>query len=121
MAEETRAWSRPQDYAEVILGAVLALSPLWVDTTNTVMWTMIVLGVLIALDGLVSLAMPGLVWGEYGQLVLGVLAFISPWVMDFTGMEGAAWSSWIIGALTVVMAAAALPFATRAHGIAGQH
>lgn len=122
MAEATKAWTRPHDYAEVVLGVVLALSPLVVDTTTTAMWTMIILGALIALDGLVSLAMPGMVYGEYGQLVLGVLAFISPWVMDFAGMTGAAWFCWIVGALTVVVGAAALPVANAAHrGIAGQH
>ena len=64
-----RAWTRWQDWVEVVLGVVAVLSPLWLDTTNTVMWTMIVLGALIALDGLFSLAMPGVVYGEYVQVV----------------------------------------------------
>lgn len=121
MADSTKAWTRPADYAEVVLGVVLALAPLVVDTSNAAMWSMVILGVLIALDGLVSLARPGLVYGEYGQLVLGVLAFLSPWVMDFTAMTGAAWACWIIGALTVVAGVAALPAANAAHRIAGQH
>ncbi|ALG15573.1 SPW repeat protein [Kibdelosporangium phytohabitans] len=117
-----RAWTRWQDWAEVVLGVVAVLSPLWLDTTNIVMWTMIVLGALIALDGLFSLAMPGVVYGEYVQVVLGVLLFISPWVMGFTDMTGAMWSSFVIGALTLVVGLAALPAATTAHrGMAGQH
>lgn len=117
-----RAWTRWQDWAEVVLGVVASLSPLWVDTTNTVTWTMIVLGALIALDGLFSLAMPGVVLGEYVQVILGVLLFISPWVLGFTDLTGAMWSAFVIGALTVIAGAVALPAANTAHHrVAGQH
>lgn len=118
----TRPWARPQDWVEVVLGVVAALSPLWLGTNATVVVTLIVLGVLIALDGLLSLAMPGLVYGEWVQIVLGVLLFISPWVLGFTVFSGASWTAWIIGALTVIAGAAALPAANLAHeGMAGQH
>jgi len=123
MAEPaTRAWTRPHDWAEVVLGVVAALSFLWVDTDNTTMWTMIVLGALIALDGLLSLALPGLVYGEGLQVVLGALLVISPWVMGYTAMTGASLTSWIAGGLTLLAGAAALPLANAAHGrMAGQH
>ncbi|WP_019816638.1 SPW repeat domain-containing protein [Saccharomonospora saliphila] len=117
----TRPWTRPHDWAETVLGVVLALSPLWFDTGTAATWTMVVLGALIALDGLVSLARPGLVYGEGVQIVLGALAFISPWVMGYTEFTGAAWTSWIVGALAIVAGAAALPMAGAAHRAAGQH
>jgi hypothetical protein len=117
-----RAWTRWQDWAEVVLGVVAVLSPLWLTTDSTVTWTLIVLGALILIDGLVSLAMPGVVMGEYVQIVLGVLLFVSPWVMGFTAMTGAMWSAFIIGALTAIAGAVALPAANTAHrGVAGQH
>ena len=120
-----RPWTRPFDWAEVVLGVVALLSPIWMDTDNAAMWTMIVLGALVALDGLASLAVPGQVYGEGIQIVLGVLMFISPWVMSYTNLTGIAWSSWIIGALTIIAGAAALPVAQAAHragsGMAGQH
>jgi len=118
-----RPWTRPHDWAEVVLGVVAVLSFLWMDTDNAAMWTMIVLGALVALDGLASLAVPGQVYGEGIQIVLGVLMFISPWVMSYTDLNGIAWSSWIIGGLTVIAGAAALPVAQAAHrsGVAGQH
>lgn len=120
-----RPWTRPHDWAEVVLGVVAVLSPLWMDTSNAAMWTMIVLGALVALDGLASLAMPGMVYGEAVQIVLGVLMVISPWVISYTEFGGIAWSSWIIGALTIIVGAAALPVAQAAHragsGVAGQH
>ncbi|MEU4248637.1 SPW repeat protein [Amycolatopsis sp. NPDC026612] len=117
----TRAWTRPHDWAEVVIGVVAALSPLWLSADSTAMWTMVVLGALIALDGLVSLAMPGMVYGEGIQIALGVLLFIAPWVMGYTEFNGASWTSWIAGVLTVVAGAAAMPVANAAHRTAGQH
>ncbi|HEY3466705.1 MULTISPECIES: SPW repeat domain-containing protein [Amycolatopsis] len=117
----TRAWARPHDWAEVVIGVVAALSPLWLSTDTTAMWTMVILGALIALDGLVSLAMPGMVYGEGIQIALGVLLFIAPWVMGYTEFNGASWTSWIAGVLTVIAGAAAMPVANAAHRTAGQH
>jgi hypothetical protein len=121
----TRSWTRPHDWAEVLLGVVALLSPLWMDTSNTAMWTLIVLGALVALDGLASLAAPGMVYGEGLQIVLGALLFLSPWVLGYTEFNGASWTAWIIGALALIAGATALPAANHAHsahsGIAGQH
>src|SRR3569833_782158 len=91
----TRARARPHEWAVVVFGVVAALSPLWLSTDSTAMWTMVVLGALIALDGLVSLAMPGMVYGEGIQIALGVLFFIAPWVMGYTEFNGASWTSWV--------------------------
>ncbi|AXB48672.1 hypothetical protein A4R43_20570 [Amycolatopsis albispora] len=118
----TSPWTRPHDWAEVVLGVVAVLTPLWMETDTAAMWTLIVLGALVAVDGLVSLAMPGLVYGEGIQIVLGALLFISPWVIGYSGMMGAAWSSWIIGGLTMIAGATALPVANAVHDrTAGQH
>ncbi|GHF47800.1 hypothetical protein FHX82_001395 [Amycolatopsis bartoniae] len=118
----TRAWTRPHDWAEVVLGVVAVLSFLWVNTDNAAMWSLVVMGALIALDGLLSLAMPGLIYGEGLQVVLGALLFISPWVMGYTDLTAASWSAWILGGLTLIVGAAALPVANAAHGrTAGQH
>jgi uncharacterized membrane protein HdeD (DUF308 family) len=116
-----RPWTRPYDWAEVVLGVVALLSPIWMDTSNGAKWTMIILGALVALDGLASLAMPGIIYGEAVQIVLGVLMFISPWVIGYTAFNGISWSSWIIGALTVIAGGVAFPVAQAAHKAAGQH
>lgn len=111
-----KAWSRWQDWAEVVVGALVLLSPLVVETTAGAMWTMIVLGALIAVDGLASLANPGMVYGEWFQIALGALLFISPWVMGYSDLSGASWVSWIGGVLTAAAGAMALPLANAAHG-----
>ncbi|XVV02436.1 SPW repeat domain-containing protein [Actinosynnema sp. CA-248983] len=118
----TKAWTRWQDWAEVAIGALVLLSPLVVETSTAAMWTMIVLGALIAIDGLASLAMPAMVYGEWFQMLLGALLFISPWVMGYSGLMAASWVSWVGGVLTVAMGAMAMPAANAAHsGLAGSH
>ncbi|WET78083.1 SPW repeat protein [Amycolatopsis sp. QT-25] len=117
----TRPWNRPHDRAEVVIGVVVTLSPLWMTTDSTAMWSLVLLGALIALDGPASLAMPGMVYGEGIQIVLGALLFLSPWVMGYTDLAGASWTAWIGGVLTVVAGAAAMPIAQATHRTAGQH
>ncbi|MBW4716499.1 SPW repeat protein [Saccharothrix obliqua] len=117
----TKAWTRWQDWAEVVIGALVLLSPLVMDTSTAAMWTMIVLGALIAIDGLVSLARPAMVYSEWFQVVLGVLLFVSPWVMGYSDMTGAAWVSWIGGVLTVAAGLLAMPAANAAHSAHGAH
>ncbi|MBB5914540.1 putative membrane protein [Nocardia transvalensis] len=104
--------SRAQDFVAVVLGVFTALSPLWVDTSTRAAWTLIVLGVLIALTGLAQLARPAMAGMDYAMGVLGVLLFVSPWVMNFHDFTGASWTAWIVGVLTVVAAVAALPQVT---------
>ncbi len=59
--------------------------------------------------------------GEWVEGVLGVLVFISPWALAFSGLTMMAWSAWIIGVLSVVLTASVL-FAERGQqGVAAQH
>lgn len=117
-----RMWRRWQDWAALAVGVVAALSPLVVQTDARAAWTMVVLGVLIAASALWSLAQPGSVASEYIHVVLGVLLFISPWVMTYSDMVGASWMSWVAGVLAVGVGLAALPEANAEHrGLAGQH
>ncbi|RKT57244.1 SPW repeat protein [Saccharothrix australiensis] len=111
----TKAWTRWQDWVEVVIGVAVLLSPLVVETSAAAMWTMIVLGALIAVDGFASLANPSMVFGEWFQVVLGALLFISPWVLGYSDLTGASWVSWIGGVLTVVAGAMAMPAANAAH------
>ncbi|MFF0815748.1 SPW repeat protein [Rhodococcus sp. NPDC003318] len=123
MNEGMRRW---QDWAAVVIGAVVALSPLWVDTNNAAMWSMIVLGVLVAVTGLANMMSPATEMVVWAMGVLGVLMFIAPWVMGYADMAGAAWTSWIGGVLTVLTAFVALPEGSRFHighggGLATHH
>lgn len=104
--------SRAQDLLAVVLGIFTALSPIWLDTSTRATWTMVVLGVLIALTGLAQMAQPSMSMADYGMALFGALLFLAPWVMDYSHLRGAAWTSWVVGLITVVVAVAALPALT---------
>jgi hypothetical protein len=117
-----KRWMRWQDWAAVALGVIAALSVFWLETSRAAMWSLLVFGVLLIVSGLWSLAMPGSVASEYVHIGLGVLLFISPWVLDYLTYPAAAWTSWVIGVLAVAVGAAAIAVVTTAHrGMAGQH
>jgi len=41
---------------------------------------------------------------EWSEIVIGVLVFLAPWALGFTGLTALAWSAWIAGILAVVLA-----------------
>jgi hypothetical protein len=108
-----------QDVVAIVIGVFAALSPLWLDTNNAAMWSLIVLGVLVALSGLVHMSRPEMTVAEYAMAVFGVLLFLSPWVMNFDAFTGASWTAWVVGVLAVVVAVTGLPMMSsrmHAHG-----
>lgn len=115
-----KASTRWQDYAAVIIGIFAALSPLWLATNSGARWSLIVLGVLTALAGLAHMARPGMAAMDYAIGVLGVLMFISPWVMNFHTMTATAWTAWVVGVLAVVVSLVGMPaMSARMHGHGG--
>jgi hypothetical protein len=68
-------------------------------------WTAWIGGVLLVIVGLYDLATPDQRTGQWIEGIIGVLLFISPWVLGFTGLMTMAWTVWIIGVLSVVLAA----------------
>ncbi|MET0714822.1 MAG: SPW repeat protein [Mycetocola sp.] len=110
-----KKWTRWQDWAAVALGLYVALSVLWTTQAGTSMPILITLGVLLAGSGVVSLAMPGLVSMEWIHVVIGALLVISPWVGGYASQMGVAWTSWICGALAIVVGALAIQPARQAH------
>lgn len=117
-----KPWVRWQDWGAVVLGAYAILATIWTQTSGNAMSAMIVLGALLLIAGLWSLATPGSMTSEYAHMLLGVLLFISPWVLGYAALMGAAWTSWVVGVLAVIVGAAALPEANAAQQkVAGQH
>src|ERR1700681_3156187 len=116
-------WNRWQDWANVVLGVVLFVTPFVFGATanTTVAFTAYIGGVLLVILGLFDLANPANQLGERVEAVVGVLVFISPWVLGFSDLTMMAWSAWIIGVLSVVLTATVL-FADRGQPrMAAQH
>lgn len=101
---DARKWVRWQDWVALVIGVVVALTPLWFDPgTTSGLWMMIVVGALLALSALWSLAMPGMLASEWAHAVIGVGIVVAPWVGAFTAETGAAVTSWIGGALAIII------------------
>lgn len=47
-------------------------------------------------------------WQDWVNLLLAVWLFISPWVLNYTGLGAAAWNAWIVAVVIGVIAVAAL-------------
>ena len=99
----------------LIAGLYAAVSPIWVNTTGErdAFWALIVLGALLAITALVSLAMPGVVATEWLTVLFGVLLFVAPWVLTYTERTGASWTSWVVGAIAVVLGGFSVPASNR--------
>src|SRR5882762_1712006 len=98
------AWRRWQDWVVVGLGVITFLTPfVFGETSQTVAAsTAYVLGVLIALGGLLNAAMSKAGGLEIIPAVLAVILFVSPFAFGFTGVTALAWSAYIIAILVVL-------------------
>jgi hypothetical protein len=99
-----KAWRRWQDWVVVGLGVVMFLTPFaFGETSQTVAaYAAYVLGVLVALAGLLNAAMRQAGGLELIPAVLAVVLFASPWAFGFTAVTALAWSAWIVGILVVL-------------------
>jgi uncharacterized membrane protein HdeD (DUF308 family) len=112
-----RPWTRLQDWGILLAGLYAALSPIWVSTTGErdAFWALIVLGALMAVAALFSLALPGMVATEWLAVLFGVLLFAAPWVLTYTDRMGASWTSWVVGVIAVVLGGFSVPASNRIH------
>ena len=101
---------RWQDWINALLGVVLFITPfVFGDTSQTAAaWTAYVGGVLLFVFGAGSLLFRWNPTIEYLPLIAGVLLFLAPWVLGFSGITAMAWSAWVIGVLAFVNAGSVL-------------
>ena len=104
-----------QDAIPLIAGVYAFLSPMWTTTSTKATWTMVILGVITALVALGTLFRPDMLAVEGLTALMGVLFFISPWVMSCSAMHSLAWTAWIVGAITFLVGAGDLQN-LRSHG-----
>ena len=111
-----KPWTRAQDFGTLIVGTYAALSPIWTSTTGEsgALWTLIVLGVLLAVTAVVSLARPDVLATEWLTVLFGGLLFIAPWVLSYTGLEGASWTSWVVGVTAAALGGSVVAVSNRA-------
>ncbi len=113
------AWNRWQDWVVVGLGVILFVTPfVFGETAQTsAASTAYILGVLIALGGLLNAATRQAGGLELIPAVLAVILFASPWAFGFSAVTAMAWSAWII-AILVVLAVGSLLATQRSRAMA---
>ena len=96
----------PQDFIALVAGVYAILSPLWTTTTDRASTTMVVLGVVTVVLSVIELVRPDMMPLEGLTAVMGVLFFISPWVMGFSDTKAMAWTAWVVGVVTFLVGSA---------------
>jgi SPW repeat len=93
------------DVANLILGAILFFSP-WIFGfgAGTVSTNAYITGIAIAILAITALARFA-VWEEWLNLIVGLWALVSPWVLGFQGATTAMTVHVIIGAVVAILAA----------------
>jgi len=104
------AWKRWQDYATMIAGVLLFVSPFVFGETSqgVAAYAAYVLGILLVLSGILAAAMRDSGGVELVPAVLGVITFVSPWVLGFAGITAIAWTAWVLGIVVVIIAGSLL-------------
>jgi hypothetical protein len=98
---------RWQDWAGLILGAWLAISPcvLGFTANDCATWNAVIVGVAIAAYSFIEIEMPK-PWEEWVNLVLGVWLIVSPLALGYQAVP--AWNAVFVGVLVVLLAAWAM-------------
>ena len=106
----TAVWNRWQDYATMATGALLFVTPFAFGETSQGVAAAgaYVLGVLLVLSGILAAAMRDGRGIELVPAIVGVVTFVSPWVLGFTAVTGIAWAAWILGIVAVLVSGSLL-------------
>lgn len=101
-----RRWSTWPDWVNLIIGAYIALAPLW--TTGAPGGWFVTLGLLVAAASLWALATASTPASEWSAVILGAVLFLAPWMGGFASVSAAAWTAWIAGVAIIVFAGIAM-------------
>ncbi len=98
-----KAWTRFQDWATVVFGVILFVTPWIVKTTPSSAWDAWIIGIVAVALALLSLGLPRITLVTASLTILaGVLLIISPWPLAFASLAAATWMAVIIGLLLIV-------------------
>jgi uncharacterized membrane protein HdeD (DUF308 family) len=102
-------WRRWQDYATMLFGVLLFVSPFVFGETSqqTASISAYVLGVLLFLSGIAAAvnrdARRSPIINAPG--VVAIITFIAPFALGFATVTGIAWTAWALAVLTVLVGA----------------
>ena len=95
-------------------GVLLFLSPIVFGQISATVaaGSAYVLGILLFVSGIVAAAIREARGFEVVPAILGVVTFVSPWVLGFAGVTGVAAAAWLLG-IVALLASGSLLFARR--------
>lgn len=67
-------------------------------------WNAVACGLILSIFAIVALT-DDTVWQEWGDIVVAVWLFDSPWLLGFSNSSAVAWNACIVGVLTLAVAA----------------
>jgi hypothetical protein len=76
-----------QDEVSLVLGAWLAVSPVALGLVGVAAWVSVMLGIAVMLFAIEGLWIPSYL-EEIGEIGMGVLLFVSPWLFDYASTVG---------------------------------
>ena len=94
---------RWDNWGTIAVGLALVLSWLWHDMLGLGGGLILLFGLGVVMASVISITKPGALTSEAAIAGLGVLAFLLPWIMGFTYVPVAAWSTWILGAAAIAL------------------
>lgn len=99
-----KAWSRWQDWTNLVVGAWLFISPWLVGFagTSAAAWDAWVFGVVIMVFALWALRAPASRGPQWALVVGAAWVFGAPWLLGFAGV--AAWDAWIVAVVVAIVA-----------------
>lgn len=106
--EQSDAQVRAASGLNVLAGLWLVISPwaLGFATVESAVWNSVMLGLAVAIISMMRVAAPlryeGLNWLNF---VLGVWLILSPFLLNFGGLESAMWNTLITGLAVLILAA----------------
>ena len=105
-----KAWSRWQDWTNLILGVWLFVSPWLIGFagSSSAAWNAWILGLAVTAFALWALAVPGSRGAQWWLVISAAWVFVAPWLLGFAGVASAAWNAWILGVVVALAAIVAL-------------
>ncbi len=99
------AWTH---WVNLVDGILLFIAP-WVlgysGSNSTAFYDALGLGALIVIFALVGLFVRGAaMWTHWVVGILGVLSFVSPWVLGYSSLTSAFWANIVLGAVAIIFA-----------------
>lgn len=105
-----KAWSRWQDWTNLVLGAWLFVAPwlLGFAGSAAAAWNAWLSGAVVVVFAVWALATPTSRGAQWWLVIAAAWVFVAPWLFVFAGVAAAAWNAWIVGLVVALVALWAL-------------